>query len=99
MPKTIYVEQETVALATYLAILKFNDGDISLLKMLTELGIVPGLFASKGAHDCDRDRINLSVKMSSEKVKKRRKVRRHLRKKHIDDAKDKEGVTYEPGHF
>lgn len=98
-PKTIYVEQETVALATYLAILKFNDGDISLLKMLTELGIVPGLFASKGAHDCDRDRINLSVKMSSEKVKKRRKVRRHLRKKHIDDAKDKEGVTYEPGHF
>jgi hypothetical protein len=98
-PKTTYVEQETVALATYLAVLKFNDGDIYLLKTLTELDIVPGIFTSKGAHNCDRDRINLSAKMSTEKVKKSRKVRRHLRKSYIDDAKDKEGVTYEAGNF
>jgi hypothetical protein len=30
-PKTTYEEQETVALATYLAVLKFNDGDIFYL--------------------------------------------------------------------
>ena len=31
-PKTTYVEQETVALATYLAVLKFNDGAFHILK-------------------------------------------------------------------
>ena len=30
-PKTTNVKQETVALATYLAVLKFNGGDISLI--------------------------------------------------------------------
>ncbi len=40
-PKTTYVEQETVALATYLAVLKFNDGDISYLKILEDLDITP----------------------------------------------------------
>jgi hypothetical protein len=57
-----YVEQETVALATYLAVL--NDGDISCIKILNE-----------------------------EKVKKRRKTLRHLRKKTqnytVDTAKER----------
>jgi hypothetical protein len=42
-PKTTYVEQETVALATYLAVLKFNDGDISYLKILDDLDIISSL--------------------------------------------------------
>ncbi|CAB3978709.1 Hypothetical predicted protein [Paramuricea clavata] len=46
-PKTTYVEQETVALATYLAVLKFNDGDISYLKILEDLDITPGFFTCK----------------------------------------------------
>ena len=45
-PKTTYLEQEPVALATYLAVLKFNDGDISYIKILPDLDIVPGFFAS-----------------------------------------------------
>ncbi|CAB4006174.1 Hypothetical predicted protein [Paramuricea clavata] len=52
-PKTTYVEQETVALATYLAVLKFNDGDISFLKIFEALDITPGVFTCKGAQDCD----------------------------------------------
>ena len=47
-PRSTYVEQETVALATYLAVLKFNDGDISLLKIFEDLDISPGLFTCKG---------------------------------------------------
>jgi hypothetical protein len=36
-PKSTYVEQETVALATlYLVVLKLNDGDISFLKILSD---------------------------------------------------------------
>ena len=98
-PKSTYVEKETVALATYLAILKFNDGDISFLKIFSELDIVPGIFTSKGAQDCDNARIRLSAKKSTEKVKKRRKTLRHLRKHYIDNIEDQEGATYEAGAF
>ena len=51
--KSVYVEKETAALATYLEILKFNDGDISFLKIFSELDIVIGIFTSKRAQDCD----------------------------------------------
>ena len=96
-PKTTYVEQEIVALATYLAVLKFNDGDISLLMVLSELDIPAGTFTSKGAEDCDKARIKLSAKKVIEKVRQRRKTLRHLRKHHIDTMEDNKGVTYEPG--
>ena len=97
-PKSTYVEKETVALATYLAFLKFNDEDISFLKIFSELDIVPGIFTSKGAQDCDNTRIRLSAKKSTE-VKKRRKTLRHLRKHYIDNIEDQEGATYEAGAF
>lgn len=92
-PKSVYVDSETVAFATYLAILKFNDGDISLLKLLSDLEIT-----TKGAEDSD-DTITLSAKKSTEKVKKRRKELRYQRKHHVDCLEDKEGVTYEAGAF
>jgi hypothetical protein len=63
------------------------------------LDITPGIFTSKGAEDCDNARIKLSAKKSTEKVKKRRKTLRHLRKQYIDTAEDNEGATYEAGGF
>jgi hypothetical protein len=98
-PKSTYVEQETLALATYLAILKFNEGDISFLKIFSELDITPGIFTNKGAEDCDTARIKLSARKSTEKVKKRRKTQRHLRKQYIDTTEEIEGATYEAGGF
>ena len=98
-PKSTYVEQETLALATYLAILKFNEGDISFLKLLNDLDIVPGIFTGKGAEDCDNSRMKLSAKKSSEKVKSRRRAIRHLRKHYVDTLEEKEGVSYEAGGF
>ena len=56
-PKFTYVEQETLALATYLAILKFNERDISFLKIFSDLDITPVIFTSKGAKDCHTVRI------------------------------------------
>ena len=99
-PKSTYVEQETVTLATYLAVLKFNDGDISFLKIFEDLDIEPGYFTCKGSQDCDEARIKSSARKSSEKVKViRRKTLRHLRKNYLDNAEAKEGVTYEAGSF
>lgn len=98
-PKTTYVEQETVALATYLAVLKFNDGDISYLKIFEDLDIKPGMFTCQGAQKCDQSRIRLSAKKFKETVKSRRKTLRHLRKKYIDNVEEVEGVMYEAGGF
>ena len=73
-PKTTYVEQETVSLATYLAVLKFNDGDISYLKISQDLNIKPGMFTSQGAGKCDQFRIRLSAKKAKETEKVKRKT-------------------------
>ena len=56
-PKTTYVEQSTVAPAAYLAVLKFNNGDISFLKIFEDLDIKPGVFTFEGAQHCDQQRI------------------------------------------
>ena len=72
-PKSTHVEQETLALATYLASLKFNEGDISFLKIFSELDISPGIFTSKGAEDCDTAKIKLSARKSTEKSNKEEK--------------------------
>ena len=97
-PKSTYVEQETVALSSYLAVLKFNEGDILFLKLFSDLDIIPGLFTTNGALHCDTDRIKLSSK-STEKVKKRRKTLRHMRKNFVDSSEQNEGKTYEAGAF
>ena len=79
--------------------MNFNAGDISLLKLFSDLDITPGIFTGKGAGDSDNSRIKLSAKKSTEAVKKRRRVLRHQRKHFVDTQEDKEGVTYEAGAF
>jgi hypothetical protein len=93
------VEHATVALSTYLAVVKFNDGDISFLKIFEDLDIKPGSFTAQGCQDCDQSRIELSAKKSKETVKSRRKTLRHLRKNFVDEIEEKEGVVYEAGSF
>jgi hypothetical protein len=98
-PKTTDVEHETVALSTYLAVLKFNDGDITYLKIFEDLDMKPGMFTCQGAQKCDQSRIRLSARKSKETVKSRRKTLRHMRKKYIDNVEGVEGVMYEAGGF
>ena len=93
-PKSTYVEQECVALATFLAVLMFNDGDISFIKIFNELDITPGLFTWKGSKDSDVSRMALSAKKSSESVKKRRKTLRHIRKSYIYSTEENEGNAF-----
>jgi hypothetical protein len=73
-PKTIYVEQETVALATYLAVLKFNDGDISFLKIFQDLDITPGVFTGKGTQDCDKPNQTVGQKVQREGENKKKNI-------------------------
>ena len=60
-PKSVYAEQETVPLATFQAVLKFNDGDISVLKLFSDRDITPCIFTGKGAGDSYNSRTNQNV--------------------------------------
>ena len=66
------MQQNKSMFASLTQVLKFNDGDISYLKIFQDLNIKPGMFTSQGAGKCDQSRIRLSAKkaMETEKVKK-----------------------------
>ena len=63
----------TVQLATYLAVGHFNDGSKTILSVLENLGIEPGVHSSKACKKIDKDRIRHSQRKSSETSKKRRR--------------------------
>ena len=58
------------------------------------MDIAPAVFTFEGAKECDQQRINLLARKSKEPTKKIRKTLRHLRKKYIDKAEEKERVMY-----
>ena len=66
--------------------IKFNDGDISNLKIPEDLDISPRLVSCK-------------AQKSLNNVKSRRKSLRHIRKNFLDNTEDKKEVTYEAGSF
>lgn len=89
--KFTYVEEEIVTFETYLAVLKFTDGDISFLMVFHDLDMELGFSSCKGAEACETARIMLSApKKATEKVKMRRKTLGQ-RNKYIDHAKDNVG--------
>ena len=98
MSKVQLCQRRSCSSCHLLSHFKFNDGDISFLKLFNDLDITLDIFPRKGTGDCDDSRINLSAKKSTEIVKKRRKVLRHLRKHYIDSI-EKKSVSYEAGAF
>ena len=88
-----------MTLAKYLAVLEFNDGDTSFLKIFEGIDIKQKAFTSKGAQVCDTARNKLSAKKTPERVKKRKYLQRHQRKSYIHAAEENEGPTYAKGGF
>jgi hypothetical protein len=63
-------------LATYLAVGHFNDGSRTILSVLENLGVDPGIYSTKACKKIDIDRIRHSRQKSSGASKKRyRKIR------------------------
>ena len=58
----------------YLAVLKFNDGDISFLKIFQDLDITPGVFTGKGAQDCDKPNQTVGQKVQREGENKKKNI-------------------------
>ena len=89
----------TVETATFLGVAHFIDGSMSLLSVLKQLGIVPGVHCMKACRKLDGDRIRHSRRKSGEAAKKRRKQLRKWKKGHIDSLEANEGPSYVPGAF
>ena len=71
--KETHASLPTVEAATFLGVAHFNDGSISSLSVLKQLGIVPGVHCMKACRKLDSDRIRHSRRKSGEAAKKRRK--------------------------
>ena len=89
----------TVGLATYLAVGIFNDGSGTLLSVLEELGIQPGVHRAKACKKLDRGRLYHSVYKNSDKAKKRRRAIRNKKKGFAEALEVAEGLQYEAGAF
>ena len=78
-PKKIYQGKKVVKLCTASAITHLNDGVSSVARVLERLQM-PRKEHSMTNSKCDKMRINLANKKSSEKLKKRRKQLRAIKK-------------------
>ena len=70
----------TVELAAYLAVSHYNDGAISIMCVLKELGITPGLHFKQACKKQDYTRQRHARRKSSEKSKERRKILETIRR-------------------
>ena len=98
-PKKIYQGKKIVELCTASAITQFNDGASSIAAVLKRMGIIPGKNTMAAVLKTDKKRLAIAEEKSSERVKKRRKRLRAIKKGLWDFDKEKEGTVYESGAF
>ena len=81
------------------AIIEFNEGACYVIKIMEKLGMEKGYFVNKLTKSRDIQRIKNMSRHSSEKVKKRRRKLRAIRKGHIDEEKAEDELAYKSGSF
>ena len=79
-PKDVFVGRTTLELGFATAIISFNDGLGSVVKVFSELNILPGKYTEEHCLEKDNDRINLMKRKSTDSIKQRRKSLRAQRK-------------------
>jgi hypothetical protein len=99
-PKDVFVCKDVLDIATFSAILNYNDGTNGLLVIFEKLKISAGRFSHDGANNLDTSRVKNMDKKETVEVKKARKDNRAARKGYIDKERDKEGGdSYVSGNF
>ena len=73
------------------AIIAYNDGFFKLKDVFTKLGIPIGKYFLQGATKRDENRIDGSLKKSSDSAKQSRKTSRAVKKGYMDAEKEVEG--------
>ena len=67
--KETHSSLSTVETATFLAVCNFNDGSKSLISVLKQLGIVPGVHCERSCEKLDNDRIRNICRCGSSGIK------------------------------
>ncbi|XP_062516106.1 uncharacterized protein LOC134191499 [Corticium candelabrum] len=99
-PKSEFSGLPTLELSSYLAVIRFNDEEGGVLRVLSrEGGEDIGRHAMVTAKKMDTKRIKKSEYQEKPESKKRRHYQRRERKKKQQKAVAKEGVTYGAGQF
>lgn len=98
-PKNAFCQRTKVEVATYEAVLTFNDGQKSKFVVLERLGITPGKNLVKWANAVDIVRIKKAQEQAQLATKEARKARRQAGKDQQERLEDEEGSTYEAGNF
>ena len=70
-PKEVWVGLKTVQQGSYSAVGHFNDGSITYINTLKQLGIKPGYYTYLMCERADQYRITNSKQKSTDKEKKR----------------------------
>ena len=99
IPKSIFVSATTFQLGVYNAAARFNVGNIASLQVYDEIGIERGSYTILGWSENNNERINNSLRKSSELYKSRRRQLRGLCKRKGDKDQSRGGVTYCAGKF
>ena len=89
----------TVQLATYLAVGHFNDGSRTILSVLENLGLDPGVHSTNACKKIDKDRIRHSRRKSTDASKKRRRKIRQRKKGYNEPKKIKRDPSMRLVHF
>ena len=98
-PKNVFVNRSTLEIGVNSAIIHFNNGSIGVTEVFNHFGL-SGDVTVKKSQERNKDRINRMNKKSTNKIKKRRKRLRTI-KKGFSDREEETEVTesYVPGRF
>ncbi|GFW55149.1 uncharacterized protein TNCV_4488621 [Trichonephila clavipes] len=98
IPKTVFVGIETLKFGFKVAVICFNDGYVSRIKVFEALGIKPGYNTERALLIIDSKRIleaeRIVNKVSLEARNKRRSLKRKMDKQNLDDENEYQAGKY-----
>ena len=98
-PKEVWVGVNTLKQATLAAVAHFNDGYISYVKIMQQMGINLGHFSNSICQKLDNARLYNSQRKSMDSAKQRRKTLRAIKKGYQDEKQEEDGTLYAKGSF
>ena len=98
-PKEVWVGVNTLKQATLAAVAHFNDGYISYVKIMQQMGINLGHFSNSICQKLDNARLYNSQRKSMDSAKQQRKTLREIKKGYQDKKQEEDGTLYAKGSF
>ncbi|GBO45045.1 hypothetical protein AVEN_128445-1 [Araneus ventricosus] len=99
LPKETFVQQKTLFLGSYIAVLLFNSGYLGLLPIFNYLKIPIVPLTLKKYMGIDKERVMKSKRQSLYSTKLSRKKQKAKKKSKLVKNEVKEGLTYKYGEF